>query len=728
MKTRAVKMRNSRYRRKIQLPIASILLLMLIVPLSTDGVAQKLQEITPAAEALRVPNTPGVAKLSGTAKPGIGIISNITKSQQGKDLVVSLETDSALAHQEFFVDNPARLVIDFPNAENQVSFLQMPIQSQKVKKLRIRQFQSSDPKIVRLVFDLEDGFGKYEVASNEKEFQIRFRPADASAPVAPAKKAETSTVPSSNTNVSSVKPASDHSPATKNLKADEPVIRDLSSSEIPISALATAKPEDKPQAKPESASKQPVLAAQSRAVPAQAPKVSVSPLLILNSSQNSQYGGQPLTLDLIDIPLVDFFRLMAEEGGINVVMDPEIKGTISIKVVKVPWDQIFDAALVNNGLDKQIEGNLVRIARKATLQEEAKQREALKKANILAADVETRIKRLNYAKADNFLDMLADQKSVRGTVVVDERTNSLILTDIPGSLDKMAQLVESLDVAQPQVEIEARIVSATRDFARDIGIQFGFVQGNLDRVTVSGPNTFSGGSGYRPAATPVNTFAAGSTVSGKGASDSKATESAGISTGTESNDAGNFNVNLAAQKAFGGLGLSIGNIFDTFLLDAAITAGETKGLAKLISQPKLTVTNNTAGYITQGLRFPVQVIANNTITVQFQNAALTLTVTPQITYEGNVVLDLKVENNTPDFSNKVAGIPSIRTSESATRALVSDGGTTVIGGILIENESNQVDAVPGLSSLPIVGNMFKRTAVSRSTQEVLFFVTPRIIK
>jgi type IV pilus assembly protein PilQ len=124
----------------------------------------------------------------------------------------------------------------------------------------------------------------------------------------------------------------------------------------------------------------------------------------------------------------------------------------------------------------------------------------------------------------------------------------------------------------------------------------------------------------------------------------------------------------------------------------------------------------------------VQVIANNTITVQFQNAALTLTVTPQITYEGNVVLDLKVENNTPDFSHTVGGIPSIRTSESATRALVSDGGTTVIGGILIENESNQVDAVPGLSSLPIVGNMFKRTAVSRSTQEVLFFVTPRIIK
>jgi type IV pilus assembly protein PilQ len=164
------------------------------------------------------------------------------------------------------------------------------------------------------------------------------------------------------------------------------------------------------------------------------------------------------------------------------------------------------------------------------------------------------------------------------------------------------------------------------------------------------------------------------------------------------------------------------------LLDAAITAGETKGMAKLISQPKVTAQNNSPATITQGLRFPVQIIANNTISVQFQNAALTLVVTPQITYEGNIVLDLKVENNTPDFSRTVNGIPSIRTSESATRVLVSDGGTTVIGGILIDDESSGEDRIPGLGTLPVIGHLFKRTAVSRGTQEVLFFVTPRIIK
>jgi len=444
--------------------------------------------------------------------------------------------------------------------------------------------------------------------------------------------------------------------------------------------------------------------------------------------QDSSFSGQPLTLDLVDIPLVDFFRLMAEEGGINIVMDPEIRGTISIKVEKVPWDQIFDAAMINNGLDKQIEGNLVRIARKATLQEEARQEEALKKATLLAADLKSSIKRLNYAKASSFVDTLEDQKTVRGTVVVDERTNSLILTDIPSSLEKLTNLVDSLDIAQPQVEIEARIVSATRDFARDLGVQWGFVQGNLQRVTAGGPNTFGTIGGTRPTTTPVSTYAAGNPWTGRGAAEGTASQSAGVSTGNTENDAGNLNVNLPAQLAFGGIGLSVGNIFDTFLLDAAITAGERKGLAKLISQPKVTAQNNSAATITQGLRFPVQIIANNTVTIQFQNAALTLNVTPQITYEENIVLDLKVENNTPDFGRTVNGIPSIRTSESATRVLVSDGGTTVIGGILIDTDSSQEERVPGFASLPVVGHLFRRNFLERSTQEVLFFITPRIIK
>jgi type IV pilus assembly protein PilQ len=423
---------------------------------------------------------------------------------------------------------------------------------------------------------------------------------------------------------------------------------------------------------------------------------------------NNRFSGQPLTLDLIDMPLVDFFRLMAEEGGINIVMDPEISERISIKVVKVPWDQIFEAALANHNLDRQVEGRLVRIARKSTLQAEARQREALKKATLLADNLETCIKRLNYAKAEDMIKVLESQITARGTIVVDKRTNSLVLTDIPSSTNKLDKLIESLDIPQPQVEIEARIVSATRSFARDLGIQFGFIQGNLQRVTIGG---------LYPDETQSSNYPAG-----MGGSDDPSIEAAAVT------NHGNLNVNLPAAKAFGGLGISVGNVFDTFLLDAAITAGEAKGMAKLISQPRVTAQNNTPAIITQGLRFPIQMVANNTISVQFENAALTLVVTPQITRNANIVLDLRVENNTPDFGKHVNGIPSIRTTESETRVMVRDGGTTAMGGILIEDELSQEDRIPGLGALPVLGDLFRRTTKRQENYEVLFFVTPRIIR
>jgi type IV pilus secretin PilQ/predicted competence protein len=675
-----------------------------------------------------------------------GFITDVQMTPDNGKVTVTVSTDRLLTPTEAILENPPRLVLDFPNTANKVPFIRLPVHAASVKRIRIAQFQGMPSPIARMVFDLDKGYETHQITVEKSLVRIVFQnkssELDSEAPSAAAK--ETSAQPATTT-----KSATPETPQALSLPTEPPKTPASKSRAKPIAASrppadkessATALPASAAKTESHSASaatsdpKPRVAEAEPRKSPEKVPlvaalsagSIAVPPKPVMFA--NSRFSGQPLTLDLIDMPLVDFFRLMAEEGGINIVMDPEIKGRISIKVVKVPWDQIFEAALANHSLDKQVEGTLVRIARKSTLQEEAKQQESLKKANLLAADLETSIKRLNYAKAETLLKALEDQKTVRGTVVVDERTNSLILTDIPSSINQMARLIETLDIPQPQVEIEARIVSATRDFARDIGIQFGFVQGNLQRVTVGGPNTFGTIGGTRPSATPTSTYAAGNPFTGRGASDDQISESASISTGTSDNQKGNYNVNLPAGKAFGGLGISVGNIFDTFLLDAAITAGESKGLAKLISQPKVTAQNNSPATITQGLRFPVQIIANNTISVQFQNAALTLVVTPQITYEGNIVLDLKVENNTPDFARQVNGIPSIRTSESTTRVLVSDGGTTVIGGILVDNESSAEDKVPGLGSLPIVGNLFRRTAVSRSTQEVLFFVTPRIIK
>ena len=748
MRMRLFKTKGPAFTKKINSGAwGAMLLPLLLLAFSQQGAPQEPATAAASAQgspALNLPYSGDKEAMARLSVAPAAFISEVKTAREGTNFVVSIASSRQLTYQEFDLSNPPRLVVDLFNVENRAQVLNYPGGAAGVKQLRVRQFQSSEPKIARLVFDLANDYGGHEVQVAENGMEIVFHPGKPASPPAPASnspaaspgngspaKAEPAPAPAAE----SLKPESPGTgedklpqqppPAAKPpAAAIRPVISDLSVTEIPVSALATAASEPKVSAPPPS---RPPKVKTPEPAPVVPPETA-SPTVFMNAP-GGNYSGQPLTLDLVNISLIDFFRLMSEEGGINIVLDPGITGSLSIKVVKLPWDQIFEAVLVNNGLEKQVDGNLVRVATKKTIQAEAKQREDLKKQHLLAADVETRVRRLNYAKAPDLLSTLKDQMTVRGTIVVEERTGSLVLTDIPSSLDRVMQLIQDLDTPEPQVEIEARIVSANRDFARDIGVQFGFVQGNLERVTVGGPNTFGTIGGTRPSATPKNTYAGGNPVTGRGAAQSQVGETGSISTGPNSaNNGGNFNVNLPSLKPFGGLGLSVGNIFDTFLLDAAITAGESKGQAKLISQPKLVTQNNSAGTITQGLRFPVQVIANNTVTVQFQNAALTLTVTPQITSDGNIVLDLKVENNTPDFARQVMGIPSIRTSESNTRVLVSDGGTTVIGGILIESDEDKTDGVPGLASLPIFGNLFKRTAVTRSTQEVLFFVTPRIVK
>ncbi|MBN2319566.1 MAG: type IV pilus secretin PilQ [Acidobacteria bacterium] len=802
--------------------------------------------------AFSVPLFTAAKEVSEDKKPpSVGSLKDISASQEDGKLTVTMKTDRLMKPQAFRLENPSRLVVDFQNTVNKVTFMKLPLNAPSAKQLRVSQFQRSNPQIARVVFDLEKDFGTHNITQDNTSVQVTLypakpgtnktasgiekkaespavTPASAAKTTEPVKTADSSEKPEAagvdssslkkaespavtpvgaaktiepvKTAVSSEKPEAARVDSSSLKKAESPAVTPVSAaktiepvkaasssqqSEIPKVAFSSLKKAESPDVTSARAAEsiEPVEAAvssQQSEIPkvafssrmkAESPAVSpvpanidssketelkksglkmsdekakeipaliasLSPMSPLNqsapppappavsqSSQISRFSGQLLTLDFVELPLVDFFRVMSEEAGINIVLDPKVKGDISIKVEKLPWDQIFDMVLVNYSLDKQIEGNLIRIAHKSTLQEEAKQQEALKKAKLLAADLETRVKRLNYAKAEDLMSSLEDLKTVRGNVVHDERTNSLVMTDIPSELDKMMQLITTLDIPQPQVEIEARIVSAARDFAREIGIQFGFVQGNLERVTVGGPNTFGTIGGTRPSATPNSTYIAGNPATGRGAAEDEVGDIGSVSTG----GAGNYNVNLPATKAFGGLGISVGNIFDTFLLDAALTAGETKGLAKLISQPKVTAQNNSPAVITQGTRFPVLVNSNNTITVQFFNAALTLTVTPQITYEGNIVLDLKVENNTADWGRNVGGVPSIRISESASRVLVSDGGTTVIGGILIDDESNSGDKVPGLGDLPLVGNLFRRSSVSRSTQEVLFFVTPRIV-
>ena len=393
------------------------------------------------------------------------------------------------------------------------------------------------------------------------------------------------------------------------------------------------------------------------------------------SSGSLAFQGEPVTLKLVDVSLVDFFRAISELSGLNILIDPDVTGTITINVEQVPWDQLFEAVLRSHGLARSIQGNLVRISTKTTLRKEDEAEQALKKAAFFAKDVETVTRELDYASGEELLPALEKQLSERGQINVDKRTNTLVITDVPGSVEKISGLIKTLDVPERQVEIEARIIEATTRFARNLGVELGFLIGN----------------------------------------DFARNQGAGL-------------IAAAVEDPVGAARFSSGKALDTVRLDAIITAAESTGDARILSKPRVSAQNNAEAIITQGSKIPIPVQINFTTTVRYETAALQLTVTPQITEENTVSLNIKVENNVPDFSQTVLGIPTILTSESQTQVLVADGETTVIGGIYVEQDRHSQDKVPGLGSIPVVGNLFKRSGKQRDTREILFFITPRIKK
>lgn len=417
-----------------------------------------------------------------------------------------------------------------------------------------------------------------------------------------------------------------------------------------------------------------------------------SPNPTLPAAQDSEYSGEPISLKVVGISVTDFFRTISELSGLNILIDPDVSGSLTLNVEQVPWDQLFEAVLQSQGLAKSIEGNLIRITTQGKLRSEQELQQQLKEAELLAADTILISRRLNYAQGDSLISTLQPHLSPRGSMNVDTRTNTLIITDIPEGLAQVTELIEMLDVPEKQVEIEARIVEASTNFAHALGISLGLGIGRL------GSNVLTDDPGF----------------------------------GTRNTErVGGFLSTLPQSQAPGFntvVGLTLGQVLDTFQLDALLTAAEREGEATILSRPRVTALNNAQAIITQGSQIPIPVSQNFTTTVEFQTAALQLTVTPHITNDNTILLDISVENNVPDFSTTVLGIPAIRTSQAQTQVLIADGGTTVIGGIYIQADSESEERVPGLSRIPVLGHLFRTTSHSSETREILFFITARIQK
>jgi type IV pilus assembly protein PilQ len=448
------------------------------------------------------------------------------------------------------------------------------------------------------------------------------------------------------------------------------------------------------------------------------PGLGITPAVNLAAEQKAQsgqqpapvgpkYTGEPISVNLKDVDLKDFFRLIHEISGLNVVLDPNVHGTLTIVLDDVPWDQALDIVLKNNDLARELEGNVLRIATVDTLKKEADGRRAQVEAEALAVEKVSVTRFLSYAHAKDVMLTVKKFLSQRGDVVADERTNAIIVSDIPKVIPTIDRLLTQLDRKTQEVEIEARVVAATRTFARDIGTQFGLGWGN-------GHTAVGGASSVGSSPTTVGSLTPGYIT----------VPSTSSSTGSSIP----LFSNLAATSPSSGL--TFLNASNTVRIDAVLTMAESRGLLKVLSRPRVVTQNNIQALVKQGVRVPIvtQAQLGGPPTVTYVDAFLRLTVTPQITSENTIFLNVDVENTTPNFGQEVQGNPELITQQATTQVLVTDGGTVVIGGVIQTQNTLNISQVPVLGNIPYLGNLFKHTQVTTSNQELIFFITPRIIQ
>jgi type IV pilus assembly protein PilQ len=634
----------------------------------------------------------------------------------------------------FALENPLRLVVDLFDARLATPTQTLPVGKYGVDRIKVGQFRTGDPHdIVRIVFDLREPRG-YTLAETAAGPVISFAgtPAASSGPAPaqpitpgpppagaagnpaaqkiekkteepagkPAEVAITKPTQVAKTTESAPPPAAkiEAKPAeTKTAEAPAPAPRKEDSPPAPPKMKETkAEPRKIEEQKVEETKEDPDQEAQKQ-------EDKFKPRTI--HDQGEKYSGELLSPKFKNADLQDVVLWLGERVGLNVVFDPEVRGTVTCNFVDVPWDQFLDIILKNNKQGRVLEGNILRIAPLGVLADEQRSQQLLRDATEQSGPLVTKMYTLSYAKAQDILDLMKDQKSARGQMVVDQRTQTLIVRDTQEKINLIDKLVADLDTPTPQVQIETRIIEATSNFVRDLGIQWG-ARGVADpfygnQTSLQFPNKVA--------------------VDGAMIPEGQVTRGIG-------GPLGGYAVNLPAAAFNSVLGMSFANVLDTFRLDVALSALESKGEGRIVSSQRITAQNNKEAYINQGRQIPVQTQANFTVTVQYVNAGLELKATPQITAEGTIIMYVEVQNNAADFANLVNGIPPITTQSAKTTVTVFDGGTTVIGGIYRVEDSITRERTPFLHSIPILGNLFKNSAVTKQNRELLIFITPRILR
>ena len=664
------------------------------------------------------------------------------------DIQVVMSSKGAVTPKLSTLDSPARVVVDLPATVMATAQHHIGVDAAGVKGVRIG-MDAHTPPTTRIVVDLDQACG-YDLTPGPAGKLVLTLRAAAVANAATSDNVTTSTVsplaagkPTSPfsprvvdarsvsapkaASAGASKPTADNSPAATNFVFVEPAYQAKKASGNDSAAPDAAQNDEStdPAVRAQDAAARfadktaaQLLPVNFHAAQEQNPAPAIQPAVNLAAEQKAQMGqqpasvgpkytGEPISVNLKDVDLKDFFRLIHEISGLNVVLDPNVHGTLTIVLDDVPWDQALDIVLKNNDLARELEGNVLRVATVDTLKKEADARRAQVEAEAMAVDKVTVTRFLSYAKAKDVILTVKKFVSQRGDVVADERTNAVIVSDIPKVIPVIDRLLTQLDRKTQEVEIEARVVAATRQYARDIGTQLGFAWGN-------GHSAIGG-----------NQAAGASPLTTNGLTPGYITVPS--SSGTTGSSIPLFS-NLGSTSPTSGF--SFINASNNVRIDAILSMAESRGLLKVLSRPRVVTQNNIQSVVKQGYRIPIvtQAQLGGPPTVTYVDAFLRLTVTPQITSENTIFLNVDVENTAPNFGVTIEGNPELITQQATTQVLVTDGGTVVIGGVVQAQNSITVDQVPVLGNIPYLGNLFKHTIVNTQTQELIFFITPRIIQ
>jgi type IV pilus secretin PilQ/predicted competence protein len=670
-------------------------------PLPLDEpVAPAVSARAAAAPAAGTPDQPHQGPAPG-GTPAARLAS-VSVSADDPD-TVTIVGDGEFSYATFRLENPERFVVDLYGVLNASARPVVMSAGAVVDRVRVAQFKPVPEPISRVVFDLKSA-ATPRIASGPSGLRLSFG-------------AEASAVAS--TLVQDFSQAPPESPARVAVAddlAEEPAPPVAAPALVPdaepepVVVAASPRPETPPVAPtvapPAVRAAQPppsdVTLFEAADVREPEPTTAQQPVAPAFGSTTlgggeKTYVGEPISLSLKDGDIKDVLRSFAQISGLNIIVQPGVNGTVTVELDSVPWDQALEQILKINGLGMQLEGNILRIAPVATLRAEAEEEQKLKQAQSLSIPLRTVIRRISYAEATDIASILQRQggagvggslMSQRGSVTVDERTNTLIIKELPGFMDTVIAVIENLDTPEPQVMIEARIIETTKRFQRSLGVEWGFdaisdaAHGNTSGLVFPNNGTANGG------------------------------------------------VSLLTGARNGFLDVRLGNILNTFNIDLAIQAAESEGLINVLSAPKVATLNNQSAEIQSGLQIPVQTVANNTVTVQFVNATLRLQVTPHVTAEGTVLMDINVQKREPQLAFAVVGATNapIATKEAKTKVIVRDGGTTVIGGIYKVSSDHGQDRVPGLANIPLLGRMFRNNRRNDENEELLIFITPRVIK